>query len=402
MRIIDLLSEDRILLGASAQTKEQAIDQMVELQAKSGSLKDKEVYKQAILAREQMSSTAIEAGIDPETTYVDCSSTAELPGWNVHNFGYTNYGTRTIARAFAVSSNTGFARIAMSLGPEKIVETAHRMGIESDLVAEGGLTLGADSSPVTPLEMADAYATIANGGTHYEATPIVKVIDSDGNTLIDNTNPEGERVLSPEVAHAATEVMKRVVNTSEGTGRNAVLSSGQPVAGKTGTQENYMDIWFCGITPQLSVASWIGDPNNQVAVGNAGMDDFFHNFMEVALAGQPIEQFPEAGDPEYKDYKDDKYKINAGPSEEELAAAAAAAEAQRRAEAEAEDDAEDEPAAGDGSDTGDAGGAGGAGGGGTGQTPGGSTGDGGGGDPSGGTGGTGGGGGTGSGTTPEA
>lgn len=63
MRIIDLLSEDRILLGASAQTKEQAIDQMVELQAKSGSLKDKEVYKQAILAREQMSSTAIEAGI---------------------------------------------------------------------------------------------------------------------------------------------------------------------------------------------------------------------------------------------------------------------------------------------------------------------------------------------------
>ena len=63
MRIIDLLSEDRILLGASAQTKEQAIDQMVELQAKSGSLKDKEAYKQAILAREQMSSTAIEAGI---------------------------------------------------------------------------------------------------------------------------------------------------------------------------------------------------------------------------------------------------------------------------------------------------------------------------------------------------
>ena len=63
MRIIDLLSKDRILLGASAQTKEQAIDQMVELQAKSGSLKDKEVYKQAILAREQMSSTAIEAGI---------------------------------------------------------------------------------------------------------------------------------------------------------------------------------------------------------------------------------------------------------------------------------------------------------------------------------------------------
>lgn len=292
---------------------------------------------------------AIEAGIDPEATYVNCSSTAELPGWNVHNFGYTDYGTRTIARAFAVSSNTGFARLAMSLGPEKIVETAHRMGVESDLVAEGGLTLGADSSPVTPLEMADAYATIANGGTHYEATPILQVIDSDGNVLIDNTNPTGERVLSAEVAHAATEVMKLVVNSSEGTGRSAVLSSGQPVAGKTGTQENYMDIWFCGITPQLSVASWIGDPNNQVAVGNAGMDDFFHNFMEVALEGQPVEQFPEADDPEYKDYEDEKYDINSGPSEEELAAAAAAAEAQRAAEEKEKEEKEKEESANSGS-----------------------------------------------------
>ena len=253
--------------------------------------------------------TAIEQGIDPQTTYVDCSSTAELPGWNVHNFGYTNYGTRTIARAFAVSSNTGFARLAMSMGPEKIVEVAHRMGITSDLVAEGGLTLGADSSPVTPLEMAGAYATIANGGTHYDTTPILRVEDAEGNVLIDNSNPKGDRAISAEVAHAATEVMKLVVNTSEGTGTQARLSSGQPVAGKTGTQENYMDIWFCGITPQLSVACWIGDPNNQVAVGNAGMDDVFHNFMEVALAGQPIEQFPDAGDPDYKTYTDEEYDI---------------------------------------------------------------------------------------------
>lgn len=314
---------------------------------------------------------AIEAGIDPESTYVNCASTAELPGWNVHNFGYTNYGTRTIARAFAVSSNTGFARLAMSLGPEKIAEMAHRLGIESDLVAEGGLTLGADSSPVTPLEMADAYATIANGGTHYDATPILRVIDSNGNTLIDNTDPTGERAISEEVAHAAVEVMKRVVNTSEGTGRNAVLSSGQPVAGKTGTQENYMDIWFCGITPQLSVACWIGDPNNQVAVGNAGMDDFFHDFMEVALANAPIEQFPEAKDPEYKEYEDDKYDIHSGPTAEEQAAAAAAAQRAQQQETEKEEasgaapsdggDVDAEGGSGDGTGAGDGGGSGGGG-----------------------------------------
>ena len=261
--------------------------------------------------------TAIEQGIDPQTTYVNCSSTAQLPGWNVHNFGYANYGTRTIARGFAVSSNTCFARLAMSMGPEKIVETAHRMGIKSDLIAEGGLTLGADSSPVTPLEMAGAYATIANGGTRYDTTPILKVEDSEGNVLIDNTNPQGERAISAEVAHAATEVMKLVVNSSEGTGTMARLSSGQPVAGKTGTQENYMDIWFCGITPQLSVACWIGDPNNQVPVGNAGMDDVFHNFMEVALAGQPIEEFPTAGNPHYEKYVDAEYDIGVSAPKEE-------------------------------------------------------------------------------------
>ena len=255
---------------------------------------------------------AIEAGIDPQKTYVDCGTTAKLPGWEVHNIDYHDYGVRTIARAFAVSSNTGFARISMSLGPEKIAEVAHRMGIESDLIAEGGLALGADSSPVTPLEMADAYATIANGGTRYDSTPILRVTDSEGNVLIDNSNPEGERAISAETAHAATEVMKLVVNSSEGTGRRAVLSSGQPVAGKTGTQENSMDIWFCGITPQLSVACWIGDPHNQVAVGNVGADDVFHDFMEVALEGQPIEQFPEAGNPDYKNYDDDKYEIHTG------------------------------------------------------------------------------------------
>ena len=325
--------------------------------------------------------TAIEQGIDPQNTYVNCSATAELPGWNVHNFGYTEYGVRTIARGFAVSSNTCFARLAMSMGPEKIAETAHRMGVESDLVAEGGLTLGADSSPVTPLEMADAYATIANGGTHYEATPILKVEDAEGNVLIDNTNPQGERAISAEVAHAATEVMKLVVNSSEGTGTLARLSSGQPVAGKTGTQENYMDIWFCGITPQLSVACWIGDPNNQVAVGNAGMDDVFHDFMEVALAGQPIEQFPEAGDPPYKKYVDEKYDIGVTSPKEEVTSK----EDEKDDEDARRDDEADEEEPADGGDTGDTGE------GGTGD--GGDTGDGGSGTGDGGTGGTGGGGG---------
>lgn len=320
---------------------------------------------------------AIEESIDPNSTYVNCSTYAELPGWKVHNVGYRDFGTRTIARALAVSSNTGFARLAMSIGPEKIKDVAQRMGIESDLVAEGGLVLGADSSPVTPLEMASAYATIASGGIHYQHTPILRVTDSDGNVLIDNSAPQGERVISEEVAHAAEQVMEGVVNTSEGSGTDARLSSGQIVAGKTGTQENRHDLWFCGITPQLSVACWMGDPLNKESMGHVGMDETFAAFMNVALAGMPNEEFPEADEPEYEPYDDDEFEIYSGPTKAELEAAAAEAEraAQEAAEQEAAEQqqptTEEPPDAGDaGDDNGGGGGDGGAegdGGGGTGD-----------------------------------
>ena len=132
---------------------------------------------------------ALEAGISPDTM-IDCSTTVEFPGWKVSNIGHHDYGTRSLARAFAVSSNTGFARLIMSLGPEKVVEVAHRMGITSDLNAVGSLTLGSES--VTPMEMADAYATIANGGTHYDPECILRIEDRKGNVLVDNSDPVGE------------------------------------------------------------------------------------------------------------------------------------------------------------------------------------------------------------------
>ena len=225
--------------------------------------------------------------------------------------------------------------------------------------------------------MASAYATIASGGMHYQHTPILRVTDSDGNVLIDNSAPQGERVISEEVAHAAEQVMEGVVNTSEGSGTDARLSSGQIVAGKTGTQENRHDLWFCGITPQLSVACWMGDPLNKESMGHVGMDETFAAFMNVALAGMPNEEFPEADEPEYEPYDDDEFEIYSGPTKAELEAAAAEAEraAQEAAEQEAAEQqqptTEEPPDAGDaGDDNGGGGGDGGAegdGGGGTGD-----------------------------------
>lgn len=249
---------------------------------------------------------SLEAGISPQTMF-DCSSPADIPGYGItlHNYGNSSYGTRSIASGFAVSSNTGFVRLEMSIGTDKVYEMAKRLGITSELSEEDPtLTLGTYN--VTMLDMADAYSAIANGGTHYDSEPVLQIIDRDGEVLHDNTAPEGERVISAEVAHAATEVMKGVITS--GTGTAAALPSGQTAAGKTGTSSDYMDITFCGITPQLSVSIWLGDDENQVPV-NTSAADVFRNFVSAALEGQPLEEFPDAGDPAYQNYTDSTYHI---------------------------------------------------------------------------------------------
>ncbi len=254
---------------------------------------------------------AIEQGINPNTL-IDAGPTAQLPGWTVSNIDKRNYGTRSIESAYHVSSNTAFARLTLSIGPEKVVDMAHRLGIDSPLSAVGSVTLGVDS--VTPLEMACAYASIANGGVRFEPECVISVVDAQGRTLVDNSQPEGVRAVSPEVAHAAVEVMEGVIR--QGTGVEARLSSDQPVAGKTGTSEKYKDSWFCGFTPQLSVAVWLGDRSDYASALSvpAGISaaSVFSDFMNLALKDTAPEAFFDAEDPAYLPrYVDAKYHIGA-------------------------------------------------------------------------------------------
>ncbi|MBQ6455407.1 MAG: penicillin-binding protein [Eggerthellaceae bacterium] len=240
---------------------------------------------------------ALEGGISPQTP-IDCGSMVQLPGYDnkIYNYDKINYGTQTMQGAFEVSSNTGFSRLIWVLGADKVAEVAHRMGIKSDLAEVPSLTLG--TSGVTPLEMADAYATIANGGTHYKAEVVEIAYDRKGNVIIDNTNPKGEKALEPEIAHAATEIMEGVIYSYHGTGSAAALDIDQIAAGKTGTSENYLNLWFCGITPQLSVAVWMGDRTNRVSCSGT-VADVFSDFVSAALADSESRDFPEAGYPNY-------------------------------------------------------------------------------------------------------
>lgn len=256
---------------------------------------------------------AIEAGISPETL-IDAGYSLELEGSDavVYNAGKNDYGTIEIADAFKVSSNTAFTRLILSVGIDEVKDMAQRLGITSPMQDVAGITLGIDS--LTPLEMASAYATIANGGTYYEPECILQIRDRSGNVVIDNSEPEGERVISEEVACATIEVMKGVIEG--GTGRAAQLSGGREAAGKTGTTDDSKDSWFVGFTPQLAAAFWLGDraeSYDKAKVVPTTVASAFATFMNRALAGQPNESFPTAADPYYNlSYYDEENHIGDG------------------------------------------------------------------------------------------
>ena len=205
---------------------------------------------------------------DPFLTYYNSHFLA--PGWlpdyptySVHTAEESYQGDISVAQATTVSDNTVFAQLGVDLGMQNVDQTAHEMGVTAPLFgypseAIGGLRIG-----VSPLQMADAYASLANGGIHYSPTIISKVVFPDG-SAVNLGSPVGTRVFTPGQAYEATRVLKTVVTEGTGTAANY----GCPAAGKTGTTSNYTDAWFVGYTPQYSTAVWVGYPHD-----TASMDD---------------------------------------------------------------------------------------------------------------------------------
>ena len=252
--------------------------------------------------------TAVRDGIDPNMTYLDCSSPATVDGYTLENYDNMSLGIQSIAGAFAASSNTGFVRLISSIGVNDVAQTAYDLGVTTDLDPESAgasLTLGVQN--VTPLELANSAATIANGGVHHDLCAITTIEDRNGEVIVDNSDPEARssRVLTEEEAHAIQEVMKGVVRY--GTGTDANMYNGQPVAGKTGTSEDYKDISFVGITPFAAAAIWVGDPSNVSSVPAASCGDVFANYASRVMENEslPVQEFDFVeGEPPYRAYED--------------------------------------------------------------------------------------------------
>ena len=256
--------------------------------------------------------TSIRQGINPNATYVNCNSPATVDGYTLENYDNTSLGVRSIASAFAASSNTGFVRLISSIGVSETAQTAHDLGVTIDLgedMAGSALTLGVQN--VTPLELASAMATLANGGVRHDLRAITSIEDRDGNVIMEDTNYEvhATRVLTNEEAYAVQRVMMGVVTS--GTGTDAAMWNGQQVAGKTGTSEDYKDISFVGYTPNIAAAVWVGDPTYATSVNAGSCGDVFRWYAtEIMEAeGIPVENFPVYGEPPYVSYDDSRHDI---------------------------------------------------------------------------------------------
>ncbi len=238
---------------------------------------------------------AIEQGISPQTL-IDCTSPITLDdGTEIENFFGRDYGWRTVASATAVSSNTGFVRLQNLVGTDTVIEVAQRMGITATLPSVTSLTLGV--ADISPLEMAQAYAVLASGGIYHEAIAVTKIVDADGNVIFE-ADTTGERVLDEEVAAAVTSVLEGVF-ISGGTASAAALANGWSAAGKTGTSEGFYDHWLVGYTPTLVAATWLGERYNQVSSSSIDCTYLWKTFMDAALAGTDVVEFPTVSSPTY-------------------------------------------------------------------------------------------------------
>ncbi len=214
--------------------------------------------------------TAIEDGINPDTTYYTSAPfhyqpDPYSPAWNVTTYDHTYLGSTSITNATLHSDNTVFAQLTLDVGPENVAKMAYRLGVRSPLTTKEGAyvpSLGLGAIPVSPLDMASAYATLAAGGIYSKPMAITKVVLGNGKVDTDAGwgQPQRKRVISDGVAYAVTQVLYK--NMQQGTGVGAYF--GRPSAGKTGTTDSYADAWFCGFTPTLEATVWIGYPRGEI------------------------------------------------------------------------------------------------------------------------------------------
>ncbi|MGI8862567.1 MAG: transglycosylase domain-containing protein [Gaiellaceae bacterium] len=273
---------------------------------------------------------AVEMGINPDSTYyVSAPFTYRVhpagncddgSWWCVHTYANDYYGWSSIRSATIRSDNAVYAQLTLDVTPEKVAETARKMGVQTPLAKVPSIGLG--SVAVSPLDLASGYATLASGGVYSEPMAIRRVVLANGKEDKDAGwgVPRRRRAISEGSAAIVTRILEQ--NMQSGTGTRAAF--GRPAAGKTGTNEAYKDAWFAGYTPDLATTVWMGYTKAEIPMSNVhGISvsggsfpaEIWRLFMEPSLDSIEPSAFPEPSVwPTWEPFTRGEYALTYDPS----------------------------------------------------------------------------------------
>lgn len=258
-------------------------------------------FNRAVHARRQPGSAfkplvylaALEAGWQPADLIEDRPVAFPAGGgriWSPENYDGRFRGAITLREALEHSVNVATVRLAQQVGLPRVIDVARRLGIQSPLRED--LTLALGSSEVTLLELTAAYAALANQGVRMEPIAIRYITDSQGR-LVEENIPQGREAVSPEVAATLTAMLRGVVERGTAV---AARTLGRPVAGKTGTTNDYANAWFVGYVPSLAAGVWVGydlaRPLGPDETGARAALPIWIAMMRDILRTHPPEDFP--------------------------------------------------------------------------------------------------------------
>jgi penicillin-binding protein 1A len=247
--------------------------------------------------------TALQDGYTPASIVIDSpiifnEKEDTFGKWKPVNFEKKFYGPTSVRTALTHSRNVVTIKLLQSTGVPKAIQMARRLGITTDLSNNLSIALG--SSGVTLYELVSAYSTFANQGVRLPPVPIRSIKDRN-NEVLYTYEPVGEPVLSTGMAYTITSMMESVVQ--HGTAHIIRETLNRPIAGKTGTTNDYNDAWFIGFSPELVTGVWVGkDQDESLGVNETGTRTaipIWLKFMQEALKDVPIKSFPIPNDVTY-------------------------------------------------------------------------------------------------------
>ncbi len=265
---------------------------------------DESQFNRAVQSRRQPGSSfkpiiyaaAIDKGFTPMSIVYD--SPVSYPGgngrlWTPSNYDGRYYGPMRLRKAIAKSRNVPAVRTLNSIGVDYASDYARKLGITSPL--DKGLSMALGSSGISLLEMVQAYSVFANQGRLIRPVFITKIEDRFGNEMAESSVPA--QVIEPSTAFIMTSLLRSVVENGTGV---RVKALNRPVAGKTGTTNDFRDAWFIGYTPDYITGTWVGfDIERSMGKGETGSQaaiPIWMGFMQRLLDGTPVKEFPETAE----------------------------------------------------------------------------------------------------------